>query len=148
MPRYVGRRTQVTREDGGQCRFWNDFPPEAALLNFEGKTHMKNKTVTTCLLAAALVLPIAGYAADGDKDRSSPKVFVKDSVITAKVKTELAEEKLSSLVKIKVDTDNTGEVSLSGTAANQAAIDRAVVITRAVKGVTSVQNDIKIQVDK
>ena len=86
--------------------------------------------------------------ADGDKDRSSPKVFVKDSAITAKVKTELAEEKLSSLVKIKVDTDNKGEVSLSGTAANQAAIDRAVVITRAVKGVTSVQNDIKIQVDK
>jgi len=148
MPRYVGGRTQVTREGGGQCRLWNDFPPEAALLNFEGKTHMNNKTVTTCLLAAALVLPIAGYAADGDKDRSSPKVFVKDSVITAKVKTELAEEKLSSLVKIKVDTDNTGEVSLSGTAANQAAIDRAVVITRAVKGVTSVQNDIKIQVDK
>jgi len=109
---------------------------------------MNNKTVTTCLFAAALVLPIAGYAADGDKDRSSPKVFVKDSAITAKVKTELAEEKLSSLVKIKVDTDNKGEVSLSGTAANQAAIDRAVVITRAVKGVTSVQNDIKIQVDK
>jgi len=109
---------------------------------------MKIKIVTTCLLATALALPLASYAADGDTDRSSPKAFVKDSMITAKIKTELAEEKLSSLVKIKVDTDNKGEVSLSGTAANQAAIDRAVVITRGVKGVTSVQNDIKIQADK
>jgi hyperosmotically inducible protein len=109
---------------------------------------MNAKIVTTCLLAAALVLPITGYTADGDTDRSSPKAFVKDSVITAKIKTELAEEKMSSLVKIKVDTDAKGAVSLSGTAANQAAIDKAVAIARGVKGVTSVQNDIKIQADK
>ena len=110
---------------------------------------MNTKTVmTVCLLAGALVLPIAGYTADGDTDRSSPKAFVKDSVITTKIKAELAEEKMSSLVKIKVDTDAKGAVSLSGTAANQAAVDRAVAIARAVKGVTSVHNDIKIQADK
>ena len=109
---------------------------------------MKTKFATTCLLAAALALPIAGYTADGDTYRSSPKTFVKDSVITAKVKTELAEEKMSSLVHIKVDTDAKGQVSLSGTAATQAAIDRAVVITRGVKGVVSVQNDIKIKADR
>ncbi|MDB5810132.1 MAG: Transport-associated protein [Betaproteobacteria bacterium] len=109
---------------------------------------MKSKIATTCLLAAALYLPIAGYAADGDSDRSSPKNFVKDSIITTKVKTELAEEKMSSLVHIKVDTDAKGQVSLSGTAANQAAIDRAVVIARNVKGVVSVQNDIKVKADQ
>ena len=109
---------------------------------------MNAKIVTTCLLATALALPLAGYSADGDSDRSSPKSFVKDSVITTKIKSELAGEKMSSLVKIKVDTDNKGAVSLSGTAASQAAIDRAVAIARGVKGVTSVQNDIRIQADK
>ena len=109
---------------------------------------MNTKIATTCLLAAALALPLAGYSADGDTDRSSPKNFVKDSIITTKVKTELAEEKMSSLVHIKVDTDAKGQVSLSGTAANQAAIDRAVVITRGVKGVVSVSNDIKIKADQ
>lgn len=109
---------------------------------------MNIKLVTTCLLAGALALPFAAYSADGDKDRSSPKTFVKDSVITTKIKAELAEEKMSSLVKIKVDTDDKGAVSLSGTAATQAAVDRAVAIARGVKGVTSVQNDIRVQADK
>ena len=94
------------------------------------------------------MLPLAGYTADGDSDRSSPKAFVKDSVITTKIKTKLAEEKMSSLVKISVDTDAKGAVSLSGTAANQAAIDKAVVIARATEGVTSVKNDITIKADK
>ena len=109
---------------------------------------MNTKLVTTCLLAGALMLPMAGYTADGDTDRSSPKAFVKDSVITTKIKAELAEEKLSSLVRIKVDTDNKGMVVLSGTAASQKAVDKAVSIARAVKGVTSVENHIKIAADK
>ena len=109
---------------------------------------MNTKLVTTCLLAGALMLPIAGYTADGDTDRSSPKAFVKDSVITTKIKAELAKQKLSTLVHIKVDTDNKGMVTLSGTAASQNAVDKAVSIARAVKGVTSVQNDIQIKADK
>ncbi len=109
---------------------------------------MNIKIVTTCLLASVLALPLAGYTADGDTDRSSPKAFVKDSVITTKIKAELAEEKMSSLVHIKVDTDAKGAVSLSGTADNQAAIDRAVAIARGVKGVVSVHNDIKVKADK
>jgi hyperosmotically inducible periplasmic protein len=109
---------------------------------------MNTKLVTTCFLAGALMLPIAGYTADGDTDRSSPKAFVKDSVITTKIKAELAEEKMSSLVHISVDTDNKGMVSLSGTAASQNAADKAVSIARAVKGVTSVENHIKIVADK
>jgi hyperosmotically inducible protein len=122
--------------------------PEPSVFNLnEGKT-MNTKLVTTCLLASALLLPIAGYSADGDTDRSNPKAFVKDSMITTKIKAKLAEEKLSSLVKISVDTDNKGMVYLSGTAVSQSAIDRVVAIARGEKGVTSVQNDIKIKADK
>jgi hyperosmotically inducible periplasmic protein len=109
---------------------------------------MNTKLAASIFVAGALMLPIAGYTADGDSDRSSPKAFVKDSVITTKIKAELAEEKLSSLVRINVDTDNKGMVSLSGTAASQAAADKAVSIARAVKGVTSVENHIKIVADK
>jgi hyperosmotically inducible protein len=109
---------------------------------------MNAKLVTTFLLAGALALPIIGYCAEGDSDRSSPKAFVKDSVITTKIKAQLAEEKLMSLVRINVDTDNKGMVVLSGNAANQNAIDKAVKIAHGVSGVTSVQNDIKIKAEK
>ncbi len=109
---------------------------------------MNTKLAASCLVAGALLLPTAGYTADSDSDRSSPKAFVKDSVITAKIKAELAEEKLSSLVRIRVDTDNKGIVTLSGTAKSKAAADKAVSIARAVKGVVSVENHIKIAADK
>jgi hyperosmotically inducible periplasmic protein len=109
---------------------------------------MKIKLAATCILAGALLLPVAGYGADNDTNRSSPKTFVKDSVITSKIKAELAEEKLSSLVKISVDTTDKGMVVLSGSARNQAAIDKAVSIATAVKGVTSVENNIKVVADK
>ena len=108
---------------------------------------MNTKLVTTCLLAGALLLPMAGYTADGDADRSSPKAFVKDSIITTKIKAKLAKEKPSSLVHIRVDTDKKGIVSLSGNARNQRAIDKAVAIAYGVKGVTFVQNDIEIKAD-
>jgi hyperosmotically inducible protein len=79
---------------------------------------------------------------------SSTKVFVKDSVITTKIKTKLAEKKLASLIHIKVETDDHGVVTLSGTAKSQAAADRAVVLARSVKGVTSVDNQIEVVADK
>jgi hyperosmotically inducible protein len=111
---------------------------------------MNIKLAASLLVAGALALPIAGYTApgDGDTDRSSPSAFVKDSVITTKIKAELAEERVSSLVRINVDTDANGKVVLGGTAPNQKAVDKAVSIAHAVTGVTSVQNNIQIKADK
>jgi hyperosmotically inducible protein len=103
---------------------------------------MNARFAASCLFAGTLLLPIAGFAADAD--HSSAKEYVKDSVITTKVKTLLAEEKMASLVHVTVDTDNSGAVTLGGTAATQNAIDRAVAITRTVKGVTSVNNHITV----
>ncbi len=105
---------------------------------------MNTKLVTTCIVAAALMLPIAGYTADSDTDRSSPKAFVKDSVITTKIKAKLAAEKLASAVHIKVDTDNKGAVTLSGKAKSQDEADKAVSIASSIDGVTSVENNIQI----
>ena len=106
-----------------------------------------NRTFTVSLVvAAALMLPIAGHTADAD--RSSATTYAKDSVITTKIKTLLAEEKLSSLVNINVDTDNKGAVTLTGTAGSQKAVDKAVSIARGVTGVASVDNRIKIVAEK
>ena len=105
---------------------------------------MKTALAAICLLIGTLLVPVAGYPADRDKDRSSPKAFVKDSVITVKIKAKLAEEKLASAVRIKVDTDDKGKVYLSGTAKDQAEIDKAGAIAKGVEGVVSVDNKIKV----
>jgi len=109
---------------------------------------MNTKLAASCLVAGALLLPIASYAVDADSNRTSPKAYAKDSMITVKIKEELAEEKLSSLVKIHVDTDNKGRVSLTGTARTQEAADKAVLIAHRVKGVTFVQSKIQVKADQ
>lgn len=108
---------------------------------------MEKKLVTAVIIATALLGPIAVRAADSDTDRSQPEAFVKDSVITTKVKTKLAAENMSSFMHVQVDTDRNGVVVLSGTARNQSAIDQAVSIARATEGVKSVQSRLKIKAD-
>jgi hyperosmotically inducible protein len=107
---------------------------------------MKTKIVMTCLVTGALLLPIAGYTADGDSDRSSPTAFVKDSVITVKIKAEVA-AKMSYKDHVKVDTDAKGVVHLGGNVRSQAEADQVVAIANSVKGVTSVRNNIAIKTD-
>jgi hyperosmotically inducible protein len=107
---------------------------------------MNNKLTASILVAGLFLLPVIGHTTDAQK--STPTEYVKDSVITTKVKAELAAEKMSSLLKINVDTDKNGAVMLSGSAASQSAVDKAVSITKGVKGVTSVKNEIKIVADK
>ena len=107
---------------------------------------MKTKLAITCLLIGALMVPVAGQTQDKDrnKDRSSPKAWVKDSVITAKIKAKYAADKQVSVKRIRVDTDDKGKVQLSGTARSQAEVDMAVSIAKGVEGVVSVDNRIKI----
>lgn len=105
---------------------------------------MKRKLLTTCFVIGTVLAPAMAYAADSDTDRSKPATFVKDSAITTAVKTKLAADHPSSLVNIRVDTDMNGVVWLSGTAHNQADIDKAVTIARNTEGVKSVHNDVKL----
>jgi len=106
---------------------------------------MKIKLSTVCFLIGTLLAPIAGYSADSDMDRSHPKAFVKDSVITTKIKAKLAKEKMGSLVHIKVDTDSNGAVWLSGMAQTQEQIDKAIAIAKDIEGVSSVTNNITVK---
>ena len=108
---------------------------------------MNIKLLSGLVVASALCAPLLSYAAEGAVDRKHPVAFVKDSVITTKIKAKLAAEKLSSLAKIRVDTDANGIVVLSGNARSQDAIDKAEAIARGVEGVVSVQNDVKVKKD-
>jgi len=100
---------------------------------------------TSCFVIATLLSPVLVHAADGDTDRKHPMTFVADSVITTKVKAKLAEEKMASLVDVKVDTDAKGAVYLSGTVKTQAEADKAVSIARGTEGVTSVKSTLKVK---
>lgn len=109
---------------------------------------MSLKSTVTGLAAVAALLGGVAFAHDDvDLDRSHHKAFVKDSVITTKVKTKLASEHLSSLAKIHVDTDADGVVWLSGTAPTRDAADQAVTLARSTEGVVGVKSDIKIKGD-
>ncbi len=108
---------------------------------------MNVKLLTGLVIVGALCAPLLSHAAEGAADRKHPVAFVKDSVITTKIKTKLAAEKMSSLARIRVDTDANGMVVLSGTARSQDAVDKAELIARGVEGVVTVQNDIKIKKD-
>ena len=105
---------------------------------------MKTRLAQACFVAGALLLPVVGHSADSDSDRSSPKAFVKDSWITTKIKADLAKTKHVSVRHIKVDTDDKGIVTLSGTAKSREEADKAISIARDVKGVVSVEDNIKI----
>ena len=108
-------------------------------------SRMSVRNIAASLAAsAALLLGGAAIAQTADPDQPQPHHFVKDSAITARVKTKLASEHISSLTKIHVDTDPDGVVYLSGTAPTEKAAKRAVELTKATEGVTSVKSDIRV----
>ena len=109
---------------------------------------MKLSIATAAFAAAAMLAGTAVYADDLDADRSQPKAFVKDSVITSKVKSKLAADHLGSLAHIRVDTDADGVVYLSGTAHSKDQVERAVEIARDTDGVRGVHNSIVLKRDE
>ena len=104
-----------------------------------------NTRLVTALVIAALIAPVAGYAADTKSAKESIKENVGDAVITTKIKAAYAKDKDVSALKIKVDTDDKGNVTLSGKARTRAEADKAVKIARDTKGVSSVKNEIKVR---
>jgi len=70
---------------------------------------------------------------------------VDDATITAKVKTELAREKLSTLTRIDVDTDH-GVVALNGVVDTSSMRLRAADVARQVRGVREVVNNLQVKV--
>jgi hyperosmotically inducible protein len=109
----------------------------------------KSALISALVAAGATLATMTAVAGgDGDMDRSHPKAFVKDSAITAKVKTKLAEDHITSLAKIHVDTDDDGIVWLRGSAQSREAADRAIAIARATENVKDVHSEIVVKHDQ
>ena len=91
-----------------------------------------------------LAVVIAGLVGCATNTGEKTGAYVDDSWITSKVKSEMIADKEVSGTKIHVDTTK-GVVKLSGTAATPQEADKAVAIARSVKGVTDVENSIRVQ---
>lgn len=109
---------------------------------------MLYKLATACFVIGTLMAPMAAYSADSDTDRTNPGVFVKDSVITTKVKSKLASEHLGSLGNVHVDTDKDSVVFLSGSVRTQEEANRAVALARETEGVRSVNSKLTVKPEK
>jgi hyperosmotically inducible protein len=93
-------------------------------------------------VACSFTLMSLSYVSANEPDASA---FVKDSVITTKIKAQLAKENLPSLKNLNVDTDNAGAVWLRGTAVSDEEAKRAVAIALSTDGVTKVNSDIQVK---
>ncbi len=109
---------------------------------------MKIKFATTCLVIGSMLAPIAAFAVERHEDRAHPMTWVKDSMITTKIKSKLAVDHPGSMKHIQVDTDKDGVVWISGTANNQSEIDAAITTARNTENVKSVWSDLKIENDR
>lgn len=100
-----------------------------------------NNIVCAIFLGSALVMT-GGCASTSQQEGTGE--YVDDSVITAKVKAAIFNDPSLKVAEINVETFK-GTVQLSGFVKTQAEINRAVEVTRAVGGVKSVKNDLRIK---
>ena len=99
------------------------------------------KYLSALFLAIALV-SVVGCASTSKQ--SGTGEYIDDSVITTKVKAAIFNEPTLKATEINVETFK-GEVQLSGFVSSQASMNKAVEVTRSVKGVKSVKNDMRLK---
>jgi osmotically-inducible protein OsmY len=99
------------------------------------------KRLSAFLLALALA-SVLGCAATETKESTGE--YFDDTWITTKVKAALIEDPLVKATEVNVETYK-GVVQLSGFVSSNAAMQQAVKVTKGIKGVTSVRNDIRIK---
>lgn len=102
---------------------------------------MKKFVLAGMLATSVVCVPMVLADESGTTDHH----YVKDSVITTKVKAKLAAKHLTTLARIKVDTDANGVVWLSGHAPTQDAADMAGLLAKDTDGVSSVHNDVMVK---
>ena len=104
---------------------------------------MKKRNIVIHFLV--LLMLIAAFAAcAATRTQESTGEYVDDSVITNKVKALLAEDDFLKSFQISVESFK-GTVQLSGFVNSQKAVDKAGEITRSVKGVKSIKNNLIVK---
>ena len=102
----------------------------------------KRKIVIHCLVLIMLIATFAACAST--RTHESAGEYIDDSVITTKVKSLLAKDDFLKSFQIGVETYQ-GTVQLSGFVNSQQAVDKAGEITRSVKGVNTVKNNLIVK---
>lgn len=102
----------------------------------------KESIVIRCFVLLLLIAAMAACAST--PTRESTGEYVDDAVITTKVKALLAEDDFLRSFQIGVETYQS-TVQLSGFVNSQQAVDKAGEITRSVKGVKSVKNNLIVK---
>ena len=97
------------------------------------------------LNSAMAILLVCSSLEIAAADDSSSHHFIKDSTITTRLKAKLAAKHLSSLTRVKIDTDENGVVWLSGRAPTQDASELAASLAKNTEGVSSVHNNIVVE---
>lgn len=106
---------------------------------------MKTYKIITSMMLALMLAVTMGCASESKK--SSTGEYIDDSVITTKVKAAIFNEPSLKSAEINVETFK-GAVQLSGFVNSQTDINKAVSITRAVDGVRSVKNDMRLKTNQ
>lgn len=93
-------------------------------------------------LAGIVVVLLAGCA--GTVNQESAGEFLDNSMITAKVKSKLLDDPITSAFSIKVETFK-GIVQLSGFVKSEQEKNRAEQVVRTVEGIKLIKNDLIIK---
>ena len=102
----------------------------------------KRNVVIHCLVLLMLIVTLVACASTSKQ--SGTGEYVDDSVITTKVKSQLAADDFLKSFEISVETYK-GTVQLSGFVNSQQAVDKAGQIARSVNGVKSVKNNLIVK---
>ena len=104
---------------------------------------MKKRNIVIHFLLV-FMLSVALMACASTKKHESTGQYVDDSVITTKVKSQLAADDFLKSFQISVESYK-GVVQLSGFVNSQEAADKAAQIARGVGGVKSVKNSLIVK---
>jgi hypothetical protein len=122
-----------------------------ALAALQDKVGCLLKTVTAmkkrnrfvgCFVLFVFIAAFAACASTSKQESTGE--YIDDSVITAKVKSLLGGDDFLKSFQISVETYK-GAVQLSGFVGSEKAVDKAGQISRSVKGVKSVKNDLIVK---
>lgn len=105
---------------------------------------MNNPFLRTIALVALIIGCGALTACAATGSSRGTGRYIDDVAITTKVKAAVLNDPNLTSAEISVETFK-GKVQLSGFVGSQAEIDRAVVLARGVKGVTSVINNMRVR---
>ena len=100
-----------------------------------------SKNILTAI-SAVVLFALAGCVSTAKTEGAG--AYVEDSVITTKVKAAILNEPVLKSREINVETYK-GVVQLSGFVSGEPEAQRAVEVTRGVKGVLSVKNDMRLK---